>query len=100
MKGCWLQVAAVKQSDIEVLRNVASYWNFVSAGAMRQKLALLVPNALFHGEPAHALHVATFNLAFVDGGVDALTCVVNNVHSLQPPFSRASINSTSLTDAP
>ena len=59
---------------------------------MREELALLVPNALLHGEPTHTLYVAAFNLAFVDGGVDALACVVNNVNSLEPPLACASVN--------
>ena len=59
---------------------------------MCKELALLVPNALFHGEPTHALHIATFNLAFVDGWVDALARVVNDVDSLDPILASACVN--------
>ena len=59
---------------------------------MREELALLVPNALFHGEPAHALHVAAFNLAFVDGRVDTFAGIMNDVHGLDPILARACVN--------
>ena len=59
---------------------------------MREQLALAIPDALLHGEPAHALDVGAFDLALVDGRVDRATDVVNDVHGVQPPLAGAGVD--------
>jgi len=92
VEGRGLDVVVIKQGDVEVLGHIACHWNFVGAGAMREQFAFFVPNAFFHGEPTHALHIRTFDLTFVDGGVDALACVVHDVHRFEPPLARAGVD--------
>ena len=59
---------------------------------MGEQAAFFVPNALFHGEPAHALHISAFNLALVHRWVDAAAHVVNDVHGFEPPLAGAGVD--------
>jgi hypothetical protein len=59
---------------------------------VREQLALLVPDALFHRQPAHALDVGAFDLAAVNRRVDAAAHVVHDVHGLEPPLARERVD--------
>ena len=73
-------------------RNIACNWDLVSAGAVREQLTFFIPDDLFHREPAHALNVRAFDLAFVDCGIDRLAHIMNDVDALQPPLTRTGVN--------
>ena len=92
VEGRWLDVVVLEKADLEMFRHVAGHRNFVSARAMCEQLAFLVPDALLHGEPTHALHIGAFNLAFVDGGVDAVAHVMHDVDRFEPPLTGAGVN--------
>ncbi len=72
--------------------NVAGHRDLVGAGSVRQQLAVAVPDALFHREPAHALDVGALDLALVNGRVDRSAHVVHDVHGLQPPLAGAGVD--------
>jgi hypothetical protein len=91
-EGRGLDVFAIKQTDLEVLGHVTGHRDFVGAGAMGEQAAFFVPNALFHGEPTHALHISAFNLALVHRRVDAAAHVVHDVHRFEPPLAGAGVD--------
>ena len=100
LKGVGLTFSPSKQADLEVLGNVARHRDFVGAGAVGEQLSAAhtvglgfhVPNALFHRQPAHALHVRAFDLPQVDGRVDGFAGVVHDVDLLQPPLAGAGVD--------
>ena len=48
---------------------------------MRGQQALVVPDQLLGGQPAHALHEAALDLPDIDRRVDAVAHVVQDVHA-------------------
>ena len=75
-----------------MLGNVAGHGDFVGAGAVGEELSFFVPHAFLHREPAHALHISAFDLAHVNGRVDAAAHVLHDVHGLEPPLARAGVD--------
>ena len=59
---------------------------------MGAQQALVVPDQLLGGQPAHALHEATLDLADVDGRVDAAAHVVQDVHGQHPALAREGVD--------
>ena len=59
---------------------------------MGEQLTLFIPNTFLHGQPPHTLDKCAFDLAFVNGGVNALTHVVHDIDGLEPPFACARVD--------
>ena len=60
---------------------------------MRAQVAGVGPDQLLGGQPAHTLHETAFDLADVDGGVDAGADVVQDVHGQHARFAGQGVNS-------
>ena len=46
---------------------------------MRPQAPLIVPNEFFRCEPSRPLHIATFDLAYVQGGVQRRAGIMQNI---------------------
>ena len=75
------------QIHLEVRRDVASGRDLVGTGRVGGKVPLVVPHQLLGGQPAHALHKSAFDLTDVDGGVDAVSHVVEDVDFQHAAFA-------------
>ena len=76
------------QFHLEMLGHVARGGDFVGAGRVRGEHSLVIPHQLLCRQPAHALYKAAFNLADVNGRVDAAAHVVQDVYFQHAALAR------------
>ena len=84
-----LPLDVLEQRDVEHLRDIAEAGDLVGAGALGEEGAGgAVPEAFFRREEALALHEGSFDLAVVDGRVDAAANVHLDVRAPAGPIPR------------
>ena len=71
----------------EILRPVAAGGNLVGAGGMGAQAPLRIPDQLLAGQPAHALDEAALDLAEVDGRIQRLADVMQDVDARHLVFA-------------
>jgi hypothetical protein len=69
----------LEEGDAEVEGGVADGGDGVGAGAVGEESASRVPFQFFAGEPAGALDITAFDLAAVNGGVEGVADIVEDV---------------------
>ena len=69
--------------NTKVRREIGAGRNFVCRWCVRLQLALVVPPQFFGRQPASALHVAAFDLAEIDGGIQRVAAVVQDIDAQQ-----------------
>ena len=71
---------------------VAGRRNFVSAGRVGGEVTFVVPHQLLGRQPAHALNKTAFDLADVDGRVDAASHVMQDVNLEYTALAREGVD--------